>query len=86
MTWSPGFSDGDAGADLAHNPRAFMAEDGREEALAVEAVERVGVRVTDAGGLDLHKDFSGLRPLKIKLDNLERLLGFERDGGAGFHR
>ena len=62
-----------------------MAEDRGKDALAVEAVERVGVGVADAGRLDLDQDFAGLRSFQIDLDDLERLLGFERDSGAGLH-
>ena len=62
-----------------------MAEDRGKDALAVEAVERVGVGVADAGRLDLDQDFAGLRPFQIDLDDLKRLLCFERDGGARLH-
>src|ERR1700753_4263879 len=43
----------DAGADLADDARALVTEDGGEDALAVETVERVGVGMADAGRLDL---------------------------------
>ena len=85
MTWSPGFTLVTPGADLADDARAFMAEDRREDALAVEPVERVGVGVADAGRHDLDQHFAGLGPFEVELDDLERLLGFERDGGAGLH-
>ena len=62
-----------------------MAEDRREDALAVEPVERVGVGVADAGRLDLDQHLAGLRAFEVDLDDLERLLGFEGDGGAGLH-
>jgi hypothetical protein len=48
-------------------------------------VQGVGVGVTDARRLDLHQDFAGLGAFQVQLDNLKRLLGFERDGGAGLH-
>ena len=62
-----------------------MAEDRGEHALAVEPVERVGVGVADAGRHDLDQHFAGLGPFEVDLDDLERLLGCEGDGGAGLH-
>ena len=64
-------------ADLADDAGALMAEDRGENALAVEAVERIGVGVADAGRLDLDQDFAGLRAFQIELDDFERLLGLE---------
>ena len=81
-------ADGDAGharADFAHDARAFVAEDAGEDAFAVEAVERVGVGVADAGGLDLDQHFAGLRAFEIEFDDFQWLLGRERDCGSGFH-
>ena len=48
-------------------------------------VQRVGVGMADAGGLDLDQHLAGLRPFQVDLDDLQRLLGLERDGGAGLH-
>ena len=76
---------GDAGADLADHARALMAEDRGEDSLAVEAVERVGVGVADAGRHDLDQHLAGLGAFEVELDDLERLLGGEGDGGAGLH-
>src|SRR5437660_12932489 len=39
---------GDPRTDLAHDASSFVAEDRREDAFAVEAVQRVGVGVADA--------------------------------------
>ena len=80
-----GLHGGDAGADLANDARALMAEDGRKNALAVETVERIGVGMADAGRLDLDQDFAGLRPFQVELDDLQRLLCLEGDGGACLH-
>ena len=80
-----GLHAGHARADLADDARALVAEDRREDAFAVEAVERVGVGVADAGRHDLDQHFALLGPLEVDLDDLERLLGFEGDGGAGLH-
>ena len=80
-----GFHAGHARADLAHHTRTFVTEDRREDAFAVEAVERVGVGVTDAGRHDLDQHFARLGSVEIDFDDLERLLGPESDGGAGLH-
>ena len=55
----------DAGADVHHDARAFVAEDRREQALRIGAGERVLVGVADAGGLDLDQHLAGLRPLEL---------------------
>src|SRR5581483_4559877 len=52
-----GFDRGDARADLADDASAFVSEDRRKDALAVEAVEGIGVGMADTGGLDLDQDF-----------------------------
>jgi hypothetical protein len=62
-----------------------MPEDRGEDAFAVEAVERIGIGVTDARRLDLDQDLAGLRAFQVELDDLKRLLGFECDCGAGLH-
>ncbi len=76
---------GDPGPDLQNDPGAFMAQDGGEHPLRVEAVQGVGVRMTDAGGLDLHQNLAGAGSLKVDLDDLQWALGLEGDGGAGLH-
>ena len=75
----------DARPDLAHHARAFVAEDRREDAFAIEPVERVGISVADAGRHDLDQHFALLRAFEVDLDDFERLLGLESDGGAGLH-
>src|ERR1035437_5207794 len=70
---------------FTNNLGPFMAEDRWKDSFAVETIQRVSVGVTDAGRLYFNKDFAGLRSVQIKLDDLERFLSFERDGGAGFH-
>ena len=62
-----------------------MAEDRGKQSFAVEAVERIGVGVADSRRLDLDQDFTGLRPVQVKLDDLERLLCFECDSSARLH-
>ena len=80
-----GFQRGDAGADLAHDAGAFMAEDRREDAFRVGARQRVGVGVADAGRHDLDQHLAGLRAFDVDGLDGERLAGFPGDRGAGFH-
>src|SRR5215475_10800285 len=74
-----------AGADLADDARALMAENRWKYSFAVETVERVGVGVTDSGRLDFDQDLAGLRTFEIDFDDFERLPGFESDSGARLH-
>ena len=76
---------GDAGADFAHDARAFMAEHAGEKAFGIESVERVGIGVADAGGHDLDQHLACLGPFQVELDDFERLLRGEGDCSAGFH-
>src|SRR3546814_12047792 len=46
---------GDARPDLAPDPRAFMTEARRADALAVDAVHRLGVGLEDARSLSLEQ-------------------------------
>jgi len=81
-------ADGDRGharPHLDHHARALVAKNAGEDALGVQAVQRIGVGVADAGGLDLDQHLAGARPLQIDLDDLERTFGLKGDGGAGFH-
>src|SRR3546814_7367077 len=76
---------GDARAYLAHHARALMPQHAREQPLAVEAVERVGIGVADARRHDLDQHLARLRAFEVEFDDLQRLLRFERNGGAGLH-
>ena len=67
----------DAGSHLADDAGALMAEDRGENPLAVEAVEGIGVGVTNPRCLDFDKDFTGLGTLQIEFDDLKRLLCLE---------
>src|SRR5262249_13848586 len=60
----PRLDRGNAGADLADDARAFMTKDGRKNSLAVEAIERVGVGMANARGLDLDQDLARLRSFR----------------------
>jgi hypothetical protein len=73
------------GPDLADDAGAFMAEDRGEDSLAVEAVERIGVGVTNSRRLDLDQDFTGLGAFQIEFDDFKRLLRLERDCGSCLH-
>jgi hypothetical protein len=76
---------GDACAHFAHDAGAFMAEYAGKEPLAVEAVERVGIGMADAGRHDLDQNLARLRPFEFEFDDLQRLLGFEGYGSTGLH-
>ena len=41
--------------------------------------------MADAGRHDLDQHLAGLRAFEIELDDLQRALGLERDGGTGLH-
>ena len=79
-----GLHAGDARSNLPDDARAFMAKDGGEDALAVEPVQRIGVGMTDACGLDLDQHFAGLRPFQIDFDDFQRLFRLKSNGGACF--
>ncbi len=76
---------GHAGADIDHDARALMAEDGGKEPLRIGAREGELVGVADAGRLDLDQNLARARAVEIDLHDLERLSGGDGDGGAGFH-
>ena len=76
---------GNAGADFADDTGAFMAEDRREQAFAVETIERIGIGVADAGRHDLDQHLAGARAVEIDLDDFERRFRCKGDGGAGLH-
>lgn len=81
----PDLDRGHARSDLDHHARAFVAQDAREDALRIQTVQRIGVGVADAGGLDLDHHLARARPFQIDFDDFEGAFGFERNGGAGFH-
>jgi hypothetical protein len=74
-----------AGADLAHDPGALMAQDRGEFALGIQARKRIGVGVTDAGSHHLDERFAGLRAADFDGFDTELLVGFPGDGGARLH-
>ena len=80
-----GLDRGDACSHLADDAGTLVAEDRGEDPLAVQAVERIGVGVTNPRRLDFDKDFTGLGPFQIEFDDLKRLLCLKRDSGACLH-
>src|ERR1700733_1593249 len=80
-----GLDRGNARAHFPDNAGALMAEDRGEDSLAVQAIQRIGVGVADSRRLDLDEDFASLWTIQVELDDLKRLLRFERDCGACLH-
>ena len=74
---------GDGGADLAYDPRPFMAEDRGEKTFAVKAVEHVGVGVANTHRHDLDEYLACLGTLEINPDDCERL---RRSKSTSAHR
>ncbi len=62
-----------------------MTKNRGEDAFAIETIERIGIRVTDARRHDFHQDLASLGTFQVQLHDLKGLFGFESDGGAGFH-
>jgi hypothetical protein len=75
----------DAGADVHHHARAFVAEDGREQALRVGTRQGELVGVADAGGLDLDEHLAGLRALQVDGLDAQRGAGLPGNGCTGLH-
>jgi tetratricopeptide (TPR) repeat protein len=75
----------DAAPHFAHDPCALMAEDGGKEAFGVKTIERVGVGVADAGGLDLDQHLAGARALQVDGFDGQRGAGLPGHGCAGLH-
>ena len=78
------FERSDAFADGLDDAAAFMAQDGREDTFGVIARQGEGVGVADAGGDDAHQHFALFRRLDVHFDDLQRFIGGEGHGGAGF--
>ena len=83
MTWSPGLTLRDAGADLLDDARGLVAQHHRQRQRPV-AVHDVPVAVADARGLDPDARLAGLGPLLLDVDDLERRVRLVEDGS--FHR
>ena len=72
-------------AQLDHDARALMAEDGGKDPLGVAARAGELVGVTQPRGLDLHQNLARLRAVKLHIHDLERLPGLHRDGSTCAH-
>ncbi len=59
------FKRGDAGTDVDHDARAFMAQDRRENAFRIGTRERVVVGMANPGGLDLNQHLAEFRAFKV---------------------
>src|SRR6185295_873572 len=71
--------------DLTDDAGALVAEDRGEDALAVLALERVGVGMADAGRHDLDQHLARFGPVEVDLMDFERRVGRDGDRGAGLH-
>src|SRR5690606_26672088 len=75
---------GHALADRLDDAATLVAEDAGEDAFGVLAGQGIGVGVANTGGDDAYQHFAGLGRLDVHLDDLQRLVGAEGDGGARF--
>ena len=73
------------GPDVDDDPRTFVSEDDREQALRIGARAGEFVGVTDAAGLDLDQHLAGLRPLEIDRHDFQRLARGISNGSFRFH-
>ena len=62
-----------------------MSKHRREYALAVKAIQRVGIGMANSRCHDFDQHFASFGPFKVKLDNFQRLFGFECDSSARLH-
>ena len=76
---------GHAGADLAHDAGALMAEDRRELSFRIEARQRVGIGVADARRHHLDQNLAGLGPADLDGLDGQRLARLPGDGGTCLH-
>ena len=63
----------DARAQLHDNARAFVAKDGREEALRIGTGQGVGIRVANPGRLQLDHHLAGLGAFELHRFHRKRL-------------
>jgi hypothetical protein len=76
---------GDARADVHYDPRALVAEDGREQALGIAARAGEFVGVADPGRLQLDQDLARLGTVEVHGHDLQGFACGNGDGGFGFH-
>jgi hypothetical protein len=82
VTWFDGC---DAIADIDHDSSALMSKNSRKRALRIVARQCKSVSVADAGGLDLHHDFTCPRSFKVNVYNFKWLPRSKCDSCACFH-
>ena len=75
---------GHAGADIDHDARALVAENGGKEPFRIGARKGELVGVADAGRLDLDQNLASARAVEIDLHDLERLSGGDERRRRGF--
>ncbi|MCY1376117.1 hypothetical protein D9M69_635860 [compost metagenome] len=73
---------GHAFANCLDNAATFMAQDAGEHAFGVGTGQGVGISVADTGSHDPHQHLAGLGRRHVDFDDLQRLVGGERHGGA----
>src|SRR5471032_1253344 len=76
---------GDARADVDHDARAFMAEDGREQTLRISAGQGVVVGMANAGRPQFDQDLAPPRSCQVYFFYRQRFAGTPRNGCFGFH-
>ena len=74
-----------AGADLAHHPRALMAEDGRKDAFRIGAGQGELIGVANAGCLDLDQHLALAGALQLDRRYFKWLAGLDSQCGAHVH-
>ena len=74
-----------AGADIDHDPRPLMAEDGREKTFGIGAGAGEFVGVADPTCLDLDQHFPSPGTFQVHRLDHQGLSGGIGDGGSCFH-
>ncbi len=74
-----------AGANVDHDARAFVAEDGGEQPFRIGAGQGVVIGMANAGGLQFDQHFARLRAFKVNIVDRQRRAGLPCDCGFGFH-
>ena len=73
------------GAGLQHDPRALVAQNGRECAFRIVAGERKRIGMADPRGLDLDQHFAGAGSVQIDLHDFEGFSRLQGDCCVCFH-
>ena len=70
--------------NFAHNACAFMAKDTGEQALTIQTVQCVRIRMANPCRHNFNQYFACFGTLQIDFDDFERFIGGKSNGGAGF--